>query len=171
MSAVMQQSGVRVVEPVLFQDAPVVPPGIRGNLSRENVYRVFDVGGNAVGARMIGQYSDLLSSLDTIWYFAVNPYRAFSGTLDGILESLQLITASCGIDSADIEYVSNPCIGDETTVEMVLRGHCKLEHELASIGKSIAFLAAERGLAHDLESRVNCPVFPLTLHVRKLYHP
>ncbi|MFR6349653.1 MAG: hypothetical protein ACLUN9_23525 [Enterocloster aldenensis] len=61
-------------------DSPLAAPGIVESLSDREIFTVVDVGGNAIGARMIAPYSRQINSPDTITWFIVNPHCPWSRT-------------------------------------------------------------------------------------------
>ena len=68
-------NGVETVDTYNFQDAPIVPAGVQSRIRDENTLCVFDVGGNAAGAVMIGQYTGIMRPEDTDYFYVINPCR------------------------------------------------------------------------------------------------
>jgi signal recognition particle GTPase len=84
LQSVLKANGVRFYDTVDFMDAPIVPSGISGVLREKESVCVFDLGGNAAGARMIGQYTDNFSENTTCAFYVINPYRPFTSNWEDI---------------------------------------------------------------------------------------
>jgi hypothetical protein len=169
LSGQLADSGVELIDTFGFHDSPIIPYGVTGHLSEPGFKCVFDVGGNATGAIMMGQFSDELRAQDSMYYYVINPLRPFSGTIEKIVETIARITSAAGIDRDKLAFVSNPCIGYKTTPAIVLEQHEWLAGVLAAMDKRIAFLACEKKWADDIGAQVTCPVLPITVYVKSLY--
>jgi hypothetical protein len=165
----LEEVGVRLVDAFVFQDAPLAPQGVSGALKDESSVCVFDVGGNAVGARMMGQFAEMLREQDSRYFYIINPLRPFSGSVADIEESMEKIFAVSGVDAKSVSIVSNPCMGDRTTAELILEKHEWLEDALDELCLDIAFMAVEERLREEMVDRVDCQVFPISVYVKALY--
>ncbi len=165
---VMLKSGVQFNESYEFWDAPVVPYGISTALDDPDTICIFDVGGNAVGARMIGQYFRYFEN--GRYFYIVNPYRPFSGMGEDLEDSVHWIGNAGRITWEKLFFVSNPTLGPETDAKIVLDGHAILKAELAKFGKEPTLLMADRKLINDITGSVDCPIYPINPYVRPLYH-
>jgi hypothetical protein len=79
------------------------------------------------------------------------------------------IFSASGVSADEVRYVSNPCLGDRSSVSLITRSHAWLEEVLAGMGKKLSFIAVENKFAETVESEVDCPVFPISIYVKKLY--
>lgn len=164
----LARHGVVVFETVEFQDSPIVPTGVNSALEDPNNLCVFDVGGNAVGARMIGQYSEQLQK--GLYLFVMNPNRPFFETSAEIQHSLYHIMQAGRIPEQQLKLISNPCMGAQTTPQSVLSDHRRLVSMLKEFGKQPAALTVESKFYDCVQKAVDCPVFPIELYIKKLYH-
>ena len=80
----LRAEGVEPVDTFAFQDAPVIPAGVAAAIDDEDAMCVFDVGGNAAGAVMIGQFVEKLPVESTDYFFVINPCRPLSATAAGL---------------------------------------------------------------------------------------
>lgn len=157
LAVAMEEAGVAVISPARegqYLDVPAISPEILGTIQQSELPVVIDVGGDRQGARALGQFSaaiarhQLASSVRV--NFVVNPYRPFTGTLDGLAASISEIEASSRL--AVTGLVSNPNLMGDTTVEVILEGHAKVEFFSQALGVPIAFICVERSLALRAES-------------------
>lgn len=137
--------GVRVVAPsVIGQhlDTPAITPEILGSIQQSDLPVVLDVGGDKQGARALGQFSPAISQRGYTMHFVVNPYRPFTGTLDGLRGSIKEIEASSRLKVSSL--VSNPNLIGDTTIEQIIQGHAKIERFAQALNLPIAFVSVER---------------------------
>lgn len=167
LEAELSAAGVTLFDTVQFQDSPIVPGGVTGALEDEDSLCVFDVGGNAIGARMIGQFSRYLTQ--GCHFYVINPNRPFSREPQEIQASMEWILNAGRIPETSIKIISNPCLGEQTTVKTVLQDHQKLVESLAIIGREPALLAVNTTLAPEVKAAVGCFVYPVQLYVKNLY--
>ena len=76
-SSLLEKRQVHMAENQELWDSPLVPMGVSALLKDEGVRCVFDAGGNAAGAAMMGQFAGLLAGKTTRYYYVINPCRAF----------------------------------------------------------------------------------------------
>lgn len=164
---VLEAGGVDFCSTTQFMDSPVIPDGVSGALESETTLSVFDVGGNAVGARMVGQFARYMDRCEV--FYVVNPHRPFSSEAEDMLSGLNWILHAARLDAGRVKVISNPCLGRKTAPENILPAHSWLCSVLEPLGMSPAALAAEEGLETVLAGEAGCPVFPIKLYVRELY--
>ena len=75
-------------------------------------------------------------------HFVVNPYRPFTDTLGGLSSSIADIEASARLKVSAL--VSNPNLIGETTMELIVQGHAKIERFARVLGLPISFVCVER---------------------------
>lgn len=163
----LEDSGVVLFDTIQFQDSPVVPLGVTGALENEDSICVFDVGGNAIGSRMIGQYSRYLDK--ACCFYVVNPNRPFSSKAPDVKASMEQVLSASRIPMERVRLVSNPCMGEETSVESILRDHQKLVDILATMGMSPSMLTVDKKYFDAVRTQLNCSIFPIQLYVKNLY--
>jgi hypothetical protein len=140
--------GVRVVSPAAVSrhlDTPAIPPQIMGLLQEHEQPIVLDVGGDEQGARALGQYSAVLRQRGYTMYFVVNPYRPFTGDVDGIQEAVRLIERSSRLLVTGL--VANPHMMAGTTPVLFFAGEQIVQNAGRRMGLPVAFTAVERSLA------------------------
>lgn len=162
-------NGVETVDTYNFQDAPIVPAGVQSRIRDENTLCVFDVGGNAAGAVMIGQYTGIMRPEDTDYFYVINPCRPFTETAADIERSMVEILYASRIDPSWIKLVSNPNMGRETTAALALEQHRRLEKLTERLGMKPAALCADDAYSAELAGEVDVPVLPLRLYLRRFY--
>ncbi len=155
---------VKVIAPSIIGqhlDTPAITPQILGAIQQTELPVVLDVGGDRQGARALGQFSPAISHRGYTMHFVVNPFRPFTGTLDGLRSSIEEIEASARLKVSSL--VSNPNLIGETTLEHILQGHAAIERCARELDLPIAFVCVERRWLDALEAGAafSQPVLPM----------
>ena len=166
---VMYGYGIDTVETYNFQDAPIIPAGVVSKIEDENTVCVFDVGGNTAGAVMIGQFTGRMKPDSTDYFYVINPCRPFTDNVEDIERNMVDILMTSGVDPSWIKVISNPNMGRETTAELIVEKHRRLEKMLAQLGIRLEMLCVEEGLAKEVEKDLDVPTIPVQLFIRRLY--
>jgi hypothetical protein len=154
-SEAMAQQGVHVIAPAVagqHLDIPAITPQILGAIQQTERPTVLDVGGDRQGARALGQFSAAIRQRGYTMYFVVNPYRPFTDTREGLAHSIAEIETSARLKVTSL--VSNPNLIHETTKQMIVEGHARIEAFARELGLPIAFVCIERRWAADLATGV-----------------
>lgn len=136
LETMLAEAGVSLHQPIAFQDAPVIPAGVRESILDANRLTLFDVGGGPVGALTMGQFSNLLADDDTLVFYTVNPYRAFAETAAQMKQTLERILGASRL--RQVRVVANPNLGGATRWEDVKEGYLKTKRAMAELGLPIA---------------------------------
>ena len=168
-SSLLEKGHVHMaVNPELW-DSPLMPQGVTSLLKDDSICCVFDAGGNAVGAAMLGQFAGLMAEKNTSYYYVINPCRAFSGTVGEIRESLDAIMVSARVPAGRLEVIANPYMGGYTTAELIAGYYRRLEQNLAKLDLSIKCLAVSKTFSSRVRKQINVPMLELDTFVDKLY--
>jgi hypothetical protein len=149
----MRAYGVEVISPSIIGellDTPSITPQILGAIQQAERPVVLDVGGDKQGARALGQFSTAIQQRGYTMHFVVNPYRPFTDTLEGLASSIAEIEASARLRVTNL--VSNPNLIGETTIDLISKGHAKIERFSRALGLPIAFVCLEQRWASALGS-------------------
>lgn len=156
--------GIDVVVPehsLLMADLPVVVPQIRGIIDRPKGISILDVGGDDVGATVLGSLRDSILRADHDMLLVVNQMRPFTDSVKGCLKIAREIEAAARLKLTGV--VGNSHLMDETTPSIIEEG-ARFAHEVAEELKvPVRFVTSEERLIPDLDiGRLGCPLLPLT---------
>ena len=134
-SAVLEKAGVRLVTPLYAGsnvDAPVLPPDMYVIFDDESYQGVFDIGGEDMGALVLGSLKKRIEGTDAVIYMAVNSLRPFTSDAEQIAVMTNELSAAAGfkIDG----YLNNTNLLEETTAEMVSEGEARILEASAFTG-------------------------------------
>ncbi len=125
--AVLEEAGVRLITPLYAGsnvDAPVLTPEMYVIFDDESYQGIFDIGGEDMGAIVLGSIRKRIENTDTAIYMAVNTLRPFTSDPEQIVVMTNELTAAAGfkIDG----YLNNTNLLEETTSEMLEEGEKKI---------------------------------------------
>ncbi len=164
-SSLLEAKDVHMAENPELWDSPLMPQGVTALLKDDSVRCVFDAGGNAAGATMMGQFAGLLAEKVSKYYYVINPCRAFSGSMEEIRESLNAIMVSARIHPGMVQVIANPYMGAYTTAELIADYFRNLESELAKMDLNILCLAVSETFYREVEKLVSVPLLKLDTYV------
>ncbi len=145
-----------------FMDAPTLTGGVLHSLQDRESCAVLDVGGDYTGARSIGGYAPLLNRPDAAVYYIINPFRAWSDTIEHIDRVLGEVLGVSHVELARLRLIGNPNLGPATTAEDVVWGYNRLLEQVAPY-KPFDFFCAREELVPARRDTVSHPLFPLRL--------
>lgn len=155
--------GVDVVAPAAVAqhlDTPGITPEILGAIQQPERSVVIDVGGDAQGARALGQFALALEDVGYVMNFVVNPHRPFTDSVDGIIQAVTEIQATSRLQVTAL--VSNPNLIQETTVDTMVTAHRLVEEAAAASKLPVAFVSLRADLATQLAADAfRQPMMPL----------
>ncbi len=159
----LEKRGAEVVAPrgaQAFADLPIILPEIRGSFGDGNSAVVGDVGGDDVGARVLGSLADVADRDQILLLFVINKNRPFTDTADGCLKILNEIEAASRLKVGGL--VSNTHLMEETTPEQIEQGY-QLTCEVSSrTGIPVRLVTVETRMAGSVDpARFDCPLLPL----------
>jgi hypothetical protein len=125
--AVLEEAGIRLITPLYAGsnvDAPVLTPEMYVIFDDESYQGIFDIGGEDMGAIVLGSIRKRIENTDTAIYMAVNTLRPFTSDPEQIAVMTNELTAAAGfkIDG----YLNNTNLLEETTAEMLEEGEKKI---------------------------------------------
>ena len=129
----LEKAGIRVISPMYAGsnvDAPVIPPDVYSIFDDETYTGVFDIGGEDMGATILGSMRHRIENTDTQILMAVNTLRPFTSDAKQIAEMTAILSQAAGfkIDG----YLHNTNLLGETTPEIITEGE-KIMKEASGI--------------------------------------
>lgn len=168
MKDFLKSEGIRVIDSSIkgdLMDLPALSAQVGGALTDDSIRLLVDVGGDDVGATVLGRYEIPQAGSEVL--MVVNPYRPFTDTPAKILEMMRSIEERCRLKVT--ATVANGNIGSETDPGLVMRGLDILNR--AGTGVPIAFISVsgaifEEGIPEEIV-KTGLPV----LRIRRFMEP
>jgi hypothetical protein len=156
----MESHGIRVINPEGdFQaaDLPIILPEIRGLVRDGKETLILDVGGDDVGARVLGSLADVFEDQPYDMLQVVNAKRPFTETAEGCRTIGSEIEAASRLRITGL--VSNTHLLEDTDTATVLEG-LRLARE---VGKAadlpVSFVTVSENLRGEFDAQAaGCPV-------------
>lgn len=145
-------------------EIPALNANVRGPLEDKSTVAIVDLGGDAVGAKVLVQYLSAIPEREVEFLFVVNKNRPQTATLDQLLFMIGEIQGVTGLKITG--FVNNSHFLRETTPEDVYEGvvFCRQASEVTGIPLLVNCCAEElipafRALQSDEENQVRiCPM-------------
>jgi len=158
--AVLSEAGIELLAPTganVHADLPIVVPQIRSHLRDSSCRLIMDVGGDEVGARVLGSLSDVVPVDDTDCLLVLNFRRPSTPDPQRALQMVREIEAVSRVPVTGL--ISNTHLMGETTPAVVLDGY-RLAVETARLAEvPVVAVTVTEDLAADLRAEeFECPV-------------
>lgn len=136
----LEQNDIKTILPTqagTTTDMPALSPQISSMFTQSDMHYILDVGGDDVGATVLGQYASRLDEVGYDMFYVVNKYRYMTQTVTEAVCVLNEIEFTSRLKATGI--INNSNLGIETTQEL--------------IENSVEF-------AKELSQKVNLPIIP-----------
>ena len=145
-----------------YYDTPTLAPGVPERLSDPGIFTVLDVGGNDIGARMIGRFAPLLNQPHSKVFYVVNPFRPWSmniANIDGIMSAILKVSRL-----KKIHILANPNIGAETKAVNFVEGLDRA-HQLLDPVATLEGICIQETLYDSVKQYSELPILKLHLYL------
>lgn len=159
----LNRLGIDVVLPpveYMQADLPILTPAVSGMLRKPTGLMLLDVGGDDVGATVLGALGDALLGKTVHLLQVINPHRPYTGSVSGCLMVRKAIEAKAKMMITGI--VGNANVMEETTEANILEGY-DFSRQVAEAGNiPLVFITAPALLLTRLDKKdIHCPVLAL----------
>ncbi len=164
----LETAGIKVVVPTganASADLPIVLPEIKGMLeAKGDQIRIFDVGGDPVGARILSSFNESLHDKPYALWQVINNRRPTTDTVDGCLTMLAGIEAASRLKITGL--IVNSHLVTETTTAVILEGYRLAQEVSFKTGLPIVFVTAMGPLYDDPElDTIRAPLLRLNRYL------
>jgi hypothetical protein len=160
---VLSGLGIEVILPpekYLQADLPILTPSIAGMIRRPKQLTLLDVGGNDVGARVLGALADSIGSARVQVLQIVNPFRPRSRTMEECLSMRDGIERASRMAISGI--IGNAHLIEETTVDDLYRGYGFVQALSEVSGLPLECVTVAEELLGRLDTgNFSCPLLPI----------
>jgi hypothetical protein len=157
---ILTASGIELLAPDgpnIHGDLPIIVPQIRSHLRESQRRLIVDVGGDDVGARVLGSLSDVVPLGETECLLVLNFRRPSTPDPDGAVEMVREIESVGRVPVTGL--VSNTHLMDETTPEVVLDGFAQARETGRRLGIPVVAVTVAESVVAEVRPQVpDCPV-------------
>lgn len=146
-------------------DVPAVSAEVMRPLHDSKVNYVMDVGGDNVGARVVGRFAEHFQENDYDMFCVVNANREKTQTPQEVLGYIEAIEATSKLKVTGL--INNTHLLKETTIEDVLRGQ-EIVKEVAKMKNlPIKYVCCLEKLVEHLPNNIEGDILPIKLYLRE----
>ncbi len=159
----MESRGIHAILPepgYRHADLPILVPEVRSVLMNSDGRVVLDVGGDDVGARVLGALEDALRPDTLRALMVVNANRPFTRTVEGVKQMIHSIQQAAHL--AITGLVSNTHMMEDTTLEDVLAGYGLSGEVGARLGLPLEFVCVPQHLLSEARAWLTCEILPIS---------
>lgn len=165
----LESSGIHVISGALGHsanlDLPMVSADILGPLQNEKTQVILDVGGDAVGARVLARFRAYFKPGDYDMFCVVNANREQTQTVEGVLRHIEQIEATAGVPVTGL--INNTHLLKDTTAETVLEGQKLVVEVSRASGLPIKYISALETVIPQLPENIEGIPFPIRMIMRE----
>lgn len=148
-------------------DLPAVSAQVTSPITDKSYDYVIDVGGDDVGARVLGRFSHLIESDDYEMFCVINANREKTQTADDVIKHIQSIENTSKLKVTGL--INNTHLVRETTIEDVLKGQ-ELVKEVSKLTNiPIRYVTCLESLIPQLPKPLDGEIFPINLYMRECW--
>ena len=166
--AILSDAGIELLAPTganIHADLPIIVPQIRSQLRHDRKHLIMDVGGDDVGARVLGSLADVVPPEDTECLLVLNFRRP--GTPDPGAAAIMVREIEAVGRVPVTGLISNTHLMDETTPDVVLEGYRMARETARLTDVPLAAVTVSSELASELAAvDLECPVITMRRIVR-----
>ncbi len=159
----LSKLGIDLVLPedkYLQADLPILSPAVSGMIRKPGSLAIIDMGGDDVGATVLGALADSLEGKTVRMLQVVNLFRPGTDTVEGCLQIRKDIEAASGMTINGI--VGNSNLIDETTPDDICRGYDFVRRLAKECALPLEFITSDIDIIPQLDmGGFECPVLPI----------
>ena len=161
--AILGDAGIELLAPTganVHADLPIIVPQIRSHLRDPGRRLIVDVGGDELGARVLGSLSDVVPFDDTDCLLVLNFRRPSTPDPERALRMVREIEAVGRVSVTGL--ISNTHLMGETTPSVVIDGYRRAVETARLAEVPVVAVTVTEDLAADLrEENFECPVITM----------
>lgn len=142
----------------------VVPAEVISAFNDKRSEIVFDVGGDDMGAVVLGQYNRYFKEESYDMYFVINNNRPFTKENDDVEEYIRNIERASRLKVTDL--ISNTNLSYETTVEDILKGDRAVNELSKKLGIPHRYTVCRKDLAEEIKGKVHGEVYGIDIYMK-----
>lgn len=146
-------------------DIPALPPEILSIFAKKDQQSIIDLGGDPVGARVLGYYRPQLEEIAFDFWFVINQNRPESSSYENIVHYIKETEIASGQKITGL--VNNSHLGRETTTDDILRGDLFARNIAEKLSLPLIYTTAERRFENEVAEFLQDRYFPLDIYMIK----
>lgn len=164
----MESLGIKVISSSLNgnnADLPSISGEVNVPIIDSSYELVIDLGGDNVGARVLGRYREDILNSEYDMLIVLNANRPETQTKEQSIKYVKDIEATSGLKVSGI--INNTHLLKSTTIEDILRGQKLAEQVAEELNIDVRYTAAIETLENEIPENLKSKYFPIGLYLRK----
>jgi hypothetical protein len=164
---VLNKEGIRLISPNFVGttvDVPSLPPEIYSVFQNKISKVVFDVGGDDIGATVLGRYHPYFMQEHYRMFYVINTRRPLSSTVEQVIEMLKAIESHSRLKVTDL--INNTNLMYETCLGHLLEGQTIVEQISRLLNLPVAYISGISEIIAQLPEEYSYKGFPLEIYLR-----
>lgn len=147
-------------------DLPAVSAEVMGIIQNESIAAVLDIGGDAVGARVLARFSPLVKKREYDLLFVINANRPETQTAEDVIKYIRAIETTSDLKVTGL--VNTTHLLKDTTVDDIERGHKLAKEVFLLTNIPIAYEVAIESVAAQIDNKeIKENLFPIKMYMRE----
>lgn len=166
----LEDAGIRVISSNLSYvnaELMVIPSEVNAIFNDKSYEVVIDIGGDDVGAVVLGQYNQYFKKESYEMYFVINNNRPFTADSKSTEEFLNQIEKASRLKITHL--ISNTNLSYETKVEHILKGDKVVLQMSQKLNIPYKYIVCTRDLKNQVEGKVKGEIFPIDIYMKKYW--
>lgn len=162
----LTEEGIEVIFPtgeVAHADLPVITPLVYKVLQDKRYKAIFDVGGDEVGARVLGSLREYFKADGYKMALVVNNNRPFTNTPEGVRAMKESIERASRLEITAL--IANPNLGGATDARMIQEGHEEIAGYAEGLDLPLLFTAVGREFIGQVD--IGGKILPLQRYMKQ----
>lgn len=168
-ASLLEENGIHVISGARGHEAnldvPMVSPNILAPIQNETMQVILDVGGDAVGARVLARFAAYFKTGAYDMFFVLNANRAETQEVLGVIQHIRNIEDTVGAKVTGI--VNNTHLLRETDIEEVLKGQTLAMEVSKTLNIPIKYISTLEKVTHQLPTDLEGEIFPIQMYMRE----
>lgn len=142
----------------------VVVPEVMSAFHNKDSYVVMDIGGDDMGATVLGQYNKYFNEEDYELFFVINNNRPFTDENKGAKEYIEAIEMTSRLKVTKL--IANTNLSYETDLEDIVRGDENVNALSSELNIPHAYTVVMKELAEEAKGKVHGEIFPIDIYMK-----
>lgn len=142
----------------------VVPAEIISVFNDKSYEVVMDIGGDDMGAVVLGQYNRFFRDESYDMYFVINNNRPQTSNIEDTEEYINAIQYTSRLRVTHL--ISNTNLSYETTLEDILNGDKEASKLSNKLGIPYKYTVCKRDFAEDIKNKVQGEILPIDIYMK-----
>ncbi len=154
-SEILEKNGIRLISPMYANsnvDAPVLSGEVYVIFDDESYSGVFDIGGEDMGATILGSMKTRLDNTKADLLMAVNTRRPFTSTADEIIIMASELTEASKMNITG--FINNTNVLEDTNAQDVIEGEKILKEVESKTGIPLLMTTVMEGVMNEEQMRL-----------------